>query len=105
MGYRLHVATKYQVRYDGFGMFNHKSEELNDLIQEYFAGTDFWSDSAEYAKDMEIPVFVFEKGIKKMRESKDTLLEGYDNKEVIDNFEYILDNYDRKNEYIHLSWF
>lgn len=57
MGYRLHVATTYQVKYDyHVTPFDHKSGEVNRFLQEHCPDMS-WEDgreSGEFATSLEI---------------------------------------------------
>lgn len=53
MGYRLHSATKYDVKLDSNGYFNWNSECINRVI-ECLAEDTFWANDSEYFYDADI---------------------------------------------------
>lgn len=64
MGLRLHVAKKYDVKWDTAGYFNYKIDSFIHFV--HVLGIDCWGDP--YDSVMEIPREEWESGIKALEE-------------------------------------
>ena len=112
MGYRLHSASKYDVKYSA-GDFNHKCEEIHNLLSA--CGADYTRDS--YDSEFEVSRRDWEKVIEKLKnldslpeEEKDEVMEAVENmkctlKNIIEGLEYLLKESGPNNDFLHLSYF
>ena len=114
MGYRLHVARVYKVKYALGDAFSHKSEEFHNLLSAL--KVEYTGD--EYNSDFEVQKDEWQKAIDKLKHLYD--LEDEDERdeikgavddlasttdEVIEMMEYYLNNGDPDIDYLHLSFF
>lgn len=113
MGYRLHVAKKYEVEYSSSLGFNYEVVEFHKLLTSlgisYNGET--WDDDIEVCKDD------WKKGISKLKSYEQLEAEGAKGieealdeleepvEEIINTMERILTESDHKNEYMLLSFF
>jgi hypothetical protein len=123
MGFRLHSAVKYDVRYSN-GNFNYAQKHINTIIECLSEG-DFYCDNefvSEYATTLDAPRNVLLKNVERILHPKedwvnqqwlDTII--YDmeqDKEFNLTKEYVykylkemLEESDEDCNYIHFSWF
>lgn len=109
MGYRLHYAATYKVKYEG-GYFNYKTE-INQLLAEK---CDAWcsDECPEHSDRLEVYREDLRNLVKEMREDPEQYQKYLDSK----NWDYTLDDFiaifkemieksDQDNNYIVLKWF
>lgn len=113
MGYRIHVATKYEVRYSVGDAFNYKCEEFHNLLS--LCGADYTGET--YDPEFEVSKSDWEKVIEKLKnldslpqEEKEEITEAiealeYSVDEIIEYIEYFLEQSDPSNSYLHLCYF
>lgn len=111
MGYRCHVATKYDVKYN-FGFLSSQQEYVNTLL--YDLCPSLWHNS-EYignADELEISKEELKEAIEKIDDNKEEFSERihedgvkFTVDELINSMETWLKNSDPNNEYVRLSWF
>ena len=119
MGYRAHVNSKRIVKY-GEGVFNHCSQDLSDFLydlkNEMETDYDPFCIDDEFGglrEDWEIEREWLEEAIEYMKEDKnseDEAFNGYTYKNIIDNFQYWLDESKEKDnftypDFVYLTWF
>lgn len=128
MGYRLHVAKKYQIEYAYHESFNHRSEDFVNLL-DMFEVDRYNLSQADYADDIfEVERDKFEDLIEKLRSIRANEFEldedQYDEfkviiKEldysdeysltsldrVISELELLLESADKDKDYILFSWY
>lgn len=112
MGYRLHSATKYEVKYSA-GDFNNQCEEFHNLLSACEA--DYTGDC--YDSEFEVSISDWKKVIEKLRnidslpeEDRDKITEAvkamrYTVENIVEGMEYLLKESDPNNDYLHLSYF
>ena len=112
MGYRLHSASKYDVKYSA-GDFNHKCEEIHNVLSA--CGADYTRDS--YDSEFEVSRRDWEKVIEKLKnldslpeEEKDEIMEAIGEMQctlenIIEGMEFLLKESDPNNDFLHLSYF
>lgn len=102
MGYRCYVCSKYDVKHQG-GIFNHKSEELAELLLSH--GMAYVSE--DYST-IEINKDVLNQIISEL-ETDDELLQHYQHKlntkNLIEDLKFFLRRGDKKLDYVRLEWF
>lgn len=111
MGYRCHVATKYDVKY-GFGLLSFQQEFVNTLLDDLCPG--LWCNS-EYigsADELEIPKGELKEAIETVKENREEYEKDIlENKaevtidELIESMETWLQESDSNNDFVRLSWF
>ena len=113
MGYRLHVAKKYEVEYALGDAFNYKCEEFHNLL----SACDAAYTGESWDSDFEVTVDEWNKVIDTLKriddlddEAKEQIREAINNlgstaDEVIHMLEYYLDKADTNDGYLHLSFF
>lgn len=114
MGYRLHVAKKYDVEYSNGEWFNHKCEELHNLL----TALDVNYTGESYDDEFEVSKKDWIKGINKLKNydnlneiEKDDIAEAihfmrdYEIDEIIKSMDVILERSDPSLEYLHFSFF
>lgn len=119
MGYRLHYAKKYDVKYGG-GYFNHNSGLINELLKELaelVGGYIFYNQESLFDSDViEIDKTFFIDIIDSLKENElppyvetklhDTLVEiAHTRTEFIDILQYIYDNSAPEIDYVRLEWY
>ncbi len=108
MGYRLHAATLYKVEY-GTGLFNHQSEQINNLLTECPSAV--WNDEeSDFADEIDIDRSDLTTLIHRLRSMSDEQfaeyeIDGYTKDDVADNLQHFLDEADPNNDYVKLFWF
>lgn len=113
MGYRLHVAKKYDVEYACGNAFNYKCEEFHDLLSSCGAAYTGESYEAEFEVTREDWKMVIDKlkNISNLEEDEREEIKGSiddldcTTEEVIEMLEYYLEKSDPNNDYLHLSYF
>lgn len=119
MGYCAHVCKTYTVKY-GTGHFNHHSEDVNFLL----LGASYkdaqgeqidvvnWCNCEDrvYSDELELNPEGLKMLVDELRSGRldDDLAERYNNlsaSELADVFQSWLDNYDKNNNFIRISWF
>ena len=113
MGYRLHVAKKYEVEYALGDAFNYKVEEFHNLLMacDAFYSGESWDSDFEVTKDDWEKVIGTLKHLYDLDEDKQEEIKGAINDlgsttdEVIQMLEYFLDKADTSDGYLHLSFF
>lgn len=110
MGYRIHVATTYQVKYE-FGDFNNKSEFINHLIAENCMGASFNDEDHHYADTIEVPraeLAMLAGKVAKEREKYEPIFNRELN-DTADNVIFAISSWiaysDQRNDYVVLQWF
>ena len=113
MGYRLHVATKYDVNYSIGDAFNHKCEEFHDLLTA--CGASFTGDS--YDDEFEVGRDEWNATIEKLknlaslddieRDRIQTALKWMDDsvEEIVSAMEAFEHTADPNNNFLHLAFF
>lgn len=113
MGYRLHCATKYEVKYSTGDAFNYKCEEFHNLLTacradytgeswdpEFEVSKEDWNNAIAKLKALETlnpdERSGIEEAIKEMELGVD---------EIVSSMEYFLENADPNNDSLHLSYF
>lgn len=111
MGYRCHVATKYDVKYD-HGFMSYQQDCINHLLNDLCPGLWCNSEYIESADTLEIPKDEFEQAIKKVKKCRKRyaryLEEGeaeFSVEELISSLETWLENSDPNNDFVRLYWF
>ena len=112
MGYRLHSATRYEVKYSA-GDFNHQCEEIHNLLSS--CGAEYTGDC--YDSEFEVSRNDWEKVIEELKnldslqeEEKDEIMEAIGEmkctlKNIIEGMEFLLKESDPNNDFLHLSYF
>lgn len=109
MGYRLHYAEKYDVKWAG-GAFNHQSYEFSQMALAELGMYDSGYGDAD-ASEFELYVEDVKEYITKLRKEPDAKNEYFDgeysmtNAEVADELQEMVDGTPRGDDYIHLAWF
>lgn len=111
MGYRCHVATKYDVKY-GHGFLSYEQDFVNHLLDNLCPG--LWCNS-EYigsADTLEIPRDEFEQAIKIVKKRREKIAKDIEDEkaditvdELISSMESWLENSDPNNDFVRLYWF
>ena len=113
MGYRLHCATKYEVKYSTGDAFNYKCEEFHHLLTacgadytgecwdpEFEVSKEDWNNAIAKLRALETlnpdERLEIEEAIKEMEFSAE---------EIVSSMEYFLENADPNNDSLHLSYF
>jgi hypothetical protein len=122
MSVKLNVASKYQIEYGNCAYFNGLQEEFNELLSELFdkychKDTD-WIDFVDdeeitFSSTIEIDKksFIHIKQRLQELDPEEVILKSNDSdssytvKEIVDIFQYLLDNTDPDNDFIHFVWF
>ncbi len=111
MGYRLHAATKYEIKYDS-GNFNYLTEEMNRLIAALCSSVWYNDVLVDSSDSLEVDKDEWENAIKTLEsEYTDAMLpttlldEGYGVSDIVKVFKSILSEADTTDGYIHLEWF
>lgn len=97
MGYRLHCATKYEVKYSTGDAFNYKCEEFHNLLTA--CGAD-WNNAIAKLKALETLNPDERSGIEEAIKEMEHGVE-----EIVSSMEYFLENADPNNDSLHLSYF
>ena len=113
MGYRMHVATKYEVRYSGGDAFNYKCEEFHNLLALCEAGYtgEAWDPEFEVDKcDWENVIEKLKSLESLPQEEKEEITEAIEAlehtvDEIIKYMEYFLEQSDPNKDYLHLCYF
>ena len=110
MGYRIHVATTYQVKYE-FGDFSNKSEFINRLIAENCPSASFNDDYPTFATSIEVPraeLAMLSGKIAKEREKYEPIF-AQELNDTVDNVIFTISSWiaysDQRNDYVVLQWF
>ena len=114
MGYRLHVAKKYEVEYALGDAFNYKCEEFHNLL----SACDATYTGESWDSDFEVTVDEWNKVIDTLKRidylddeaKKEQIREAINNlgstaDEIIHMLEYYLEKGDTNDGYLHLSFF
>ena len=114
MGYRLHVAKKYDVEYSNGECFNHKCEEFHNLL----SALDIYYSGDVYDAEFEVSKEGWIEGINKLKNydnldeiEKDGIAEAirfmrdYKIDELVKCMEEILERSDPNLEYLHFLFF
>ena len=113
MGYRLHVAKKYEVEYALGDAFNYKCSEFHNFLSA--CGVEYTGES--WDADFEVTKEDWNKIIDKLKhlydlpeDERDEITGAIDDlgsttDEVIHMLEYYLENADPDNDYLRLSFF
>ena len=124
MGYRLHSATKYEVKYEPAAYFNWSSEYINKII-ECLAEDTFWSNDNEYcggADEIEADRETLLKNLPRIlnpdyswgnQDELDYVIEemenssecGIDRQYLHDGLKNLIENADSNNNFVHFAWF
>lgn len=109
MGYRLHYATTYQVRYGG-GYFNHKNE-INKLLVDK-CDADYNDITPECSDRLEVERKDLVKFVQEIKDNpkeyEDYLSSNgwdYTLEDFVEIFEELISKSDQSNEYIILQWY
>lgn len=114
MGYKIRVASTYQVEYRGYpGRFSHCEEVINNLICELCPNAWFTDDSPSYSDRIEVPREDLKEAVTKLKENKEEYAErlkeevyfDYTVEDIIDAMQGWIDTSDQKNDYVVLHWF
>ncbi len=114
MGYKIHVASTYQVEYRGYpGRFSQCTEVINDLICELCPSAWFSDDSVSYSDRIEVPRAELKEAITKLNENKAEYVErlkenvdfDYTVDDIINAMQGWIDTSDQRNDYVILHWF
>lgn len=122
MSTKLNVTSKYQIEYANCAYFNNLQEEFNallrDLFNKYCHKVTDWiafpdDEEVEYSSAVEIDKksFVHIKQRLQELDPEEVILKSNDSdssytvKEIVDIFQYLLDNTDPDNDFIHFVWF
>ena len=112
MGYKLHCATRYDVKYS-HGDFNHKSEEFHELLDEL--KVDYSGE--RYDPEFEVTRKDWQEAIDKLtnlnslpQDDQEDIMwvvnkMQYTLGHIIDGMEYLLKESDPENDFLHLSYF
>lgn len=113
MGYRLHYATTYKVKYDG-GDFSHHAYEINSLLQELCPN--MWDNNdidTGYADELEITREDAQEAIKTLEKWHEEVEEvpvwmqneRYTYLDIAEFLKEALEHSDQENDYIRFAWF
>ena len=108
MGYRLHVATKYDVEFGG-GWFNNSADEVTDFIVELCKDEDCFI--SEDGSMLEISKDALASGIERLREYETIELPveiqdlGYSAEELVMILKEMLNRSEPRLDYIVMKWF
>ena len=113
MGYRLHYATTYKVKYDG-GDFSHNTYEINSLLQELCPN--MWDNNdidTGYADELEIKREEAQEAIKTLEKWHEEVEEvpvwmqneRYTYLDIAEFLKEALEHSDQENDYIRFAWF
>lgn len=113
MGYRLHVAKKYEVEYALGDAFNYKVEEFHKLLSacEATYTRETWDSDFEVPKDdWEMVIDKLKHLYELDKEVREDIMGAIDDldstiDEVISMLEYYWENSDPHNDYLNLSFF
>lgn len=113
MGYRLHVASRYDVEYSGYDAFNHKCEEFHSLLS--VCGADYtgesWDSEFEVSKDDWKKVIAKLQNIDELDEDECMdIVEAYENMEepledIISVMQRFLEKSEPNDNFMHLAFF
>ena len=113
MGYRLHVAKKYEVEYALGDAFNYKCEEFHNFL----SACDATYTGESYDADFEVMKEDWKKVIDKLKhlydlpeDERDEIKGAIDDlgsttDEVIHMLEYFLESAEPNSDYLHLAFF
>lgn len=111
MGYRLHAATKYEIKY-GNGNFSYLTEAMNSLIKTLCPSVWYNEEYIGSSSTLEVDKEEWENAIKTLEsEYTDAMLpttllaEGYGVSDIVKAFKNILSEADTSDGYVHLKWF
>lgn len=109
MGYRLHYASTYQVKYEG-GYFNHKTE-INRLLVEKCDAT-YNEITPESSDDLEVNREELVKLVQDMKYNPQwyeayIASNGWDYsmEDFVSIFEEMISKSDQRNDFVVISWF
>lgn len=108
MGYRLHSASKYNVKFGPHNSFGHLyAFDVNNVIQAVIP--DAWGDAntIEDSAVIEINKESMQEGIYKLRQTKEAFLadQSVSNEYMANELQALLDQSDPDNDFIRLEWF
>lgn len=108
MGYRLHYATTYQVKYGG-GFFNHKTK-INQLLADK-CDASYNNDMPEYSDYLEVEreeLMKLVQDIKNNPKEYENYLSAndwdYTSEDLVKIFEEMIQRSDQSNTFIILQW-
>ena len=112
MGYKLHCATKYDVKYS-HGDFNHKSEEVHELLDALkvdYSGEQYDSEFEVFRKDWQESIDKLKNLNSLPQDDQEDIMwvvkkMQYTLEHIIDGMEYLLEESDPENDFLHLSYF
>lgn len=110
MGYKIHVATTYQVKYE-FGDLSNKSEFINRLIAENCPFASFNEDDDRDADSIAVPraeLAMLAGKIAQEREKYEPVF-AQELNDTVDNVIFAISSWiaysDQRNDYVILKWF
>ena len=112
MGYKLHCATKYDVKYS-HGDFNHKSEEFHELLDALkvdYSGEQYDSEFEVFRKDWQEAIDKLKNLYSLPQDDQEDIMwvvkkMQYTLEHIIDGMEYLLEESDPENDFLRLSYF
>jgi len=113
MGYRIHVASTYQVEYRGYpGRFSYCVDIINDLLYELCPKAWFSDDSTSNSDRIKVNREELKEAITKLNENKEKYVErlkeytdfDYTVDDIIDAMQGWIDTSDQRNDYVVLHW-
>ncbi len=112
MGYRIHVAEVYQVKYHKYDNFNGKSEAINRMLAENCPGLSWEGDDVECSAQLEVPRAELGDLIAKIASDKEDFEKWaklHDIEESADKVIAIIARWisfsDQRNDSVVLSWY
>ena len=121
MGCRLHSAKKYEVNYGDTGAFSYASHLINPIIvilseDDYWGDDDYIGNAVLLEANRENLIANVDKIINpdedwEWQEELDEAIEAMENdseitrEELYEDLKSLIDDADKKSDYVHFSWF